>query len=165
MQLSLQTGTENEILRKISVPVRQITKDIRNFAKDMVKAMDREGGVGLAAPQVGRNIRLIICKLNPGEKNEVIVPMVNPELVEISEECEEGEEGCLSLPEVWGKVVRPTFITLKYQTLKGESRILELDHFNARIVQHEIDHLNGILFTDDAVGVQPEEKGEEHLQI
>lgn len=160
MTMNLQTGDGNEILRAISKPVPKVTKAIKHFALDMVKTMEAENGVGLAAPQVGRNIRLIICKLNPGERNEVIIPMVNPELLEISDECEEGEEGCLSLPGVWGKVTRPKQILLRYQNLKGKDTTLELSDFNARIVQHEIDHLNGILFTDDAVGVEqrsPEE--------
>lgn len=165
MTLHLQTGDENEILRKISKAVPKVTKAIKHFALDMVKTMEAENGVGLAAPQVGRNIRLIICKLNPGEKNEVIVPMVNPELLEVSEKCEEGEEGCLSLPGVWGKVTRPTNILLRYQNLKGKDQTLELSHFNARIVQHEIDHLNGILFTDDATGVQAEVAGAEVAHI
>ncbi|MBT4384491.1 peptide deformylase [Candidatus Peregrinibacteria bacterium] len=154
MTLNLQTGTENETLRTVSKRVPNITGELRNFALDMIKTMETEKGVGLAAPQVGRNIRMIICKLNPEGKNEVIVPMINPVIVDFSDEKELGEEGCLSLPETWGKVERSKNILFKFQNLKGSEQTLELEDFNARIVQHEIDHLDGILFTDKAIDIE-----------
>ncbi len=103
-----------------------------------------EKGVGLAAPQVGKNIRVIVALFN----NKTIVPMVNPEITARSDELCIGEEGCLSLPGQWGNVRRFTEITVKYKTAKSDERTMKLADFNARIVQHEIDHLNGILFTD-----------------
>lgn len=153
MTLKLETGTENKTLRTVSKPVRQLTGELKSFTLDMIKTMEAEKGVGLAAPQVGRNIRLIVCKLNPGEKNEVVVPMVNPVVLDFSSELEWGEEGCLSLPGVWGKVERPNNIVLRFTNLKGRETTLELEGFNARIVLHEIDHLDGVLFTDDAEDV------------
>lgn len=158
MTMQVETGTKNQVLRTVSKPVRQVTKELRRFALDMVKTMEAEQGVGLAAPQVGRNIRLIICKLNPGGKNEVIIPMVNPTVLEESDIREEGEEGCLSLPGVWGKVERAKSVLLRYTNLKGKEQTLELNDFNARIVQHEIDHLDGVLFVDRAVETKNDAK-------
>lgn len=148
MTLQVQTGTQNEILRTKSKPVRQVNGELRHFALDMIKTMEAEKGVGLAAPQVGRNIRMIVCKLNPGEHNEVVVPMINPEILSESKAKQMGEEGCLSLPGDWGQVERSKSILLRFMNLKGKQQTLELSDFNAVVVQHEIDHLNGVLFTD-----------------
>jgi peptide deformylase len=164
--MKVETGTENEILRTKSKPVPAITGELRSFILDMIKTMDAEEGVGLAAPQVGRNIRLIICKINPTEKNEVIIPMANPTLLSLSEETEKGEEGCLSVPGTWGQVVRHKTILVRYTDLKGKEMTLELTDFNARIIQHEIDHLDGVLFTDKATDVKKgESKSEEGPSI
>ena len=154
MTLPIETGEKNEILRTVSKPVKRVTADHRKFAQKMVAAMEAERGVGIAAPQVGRNIRMVICKLNPGEKNEVNVTMINPELIERSENTASGEEGCLSLPGTWGEVERSTRVILRYLTLKGQALTLELSDFNARIIQHEIDHLDGVLFIDRAQNVR-----------
>jgi len=165
MTLQLQTGSDNETLRTTSKPVQTVTGELRSFALDMIKSMQAENGVGLAAPQVGRNIRLIVCKLNPEDKNELILPMVNPEILQLSQEEEEGEEGCLSLPGLWGKVTRPKTALVRFQNLKGHEQTLELTDFNARIVQHEVDHLNGILFIDKAVDVKKSTKDEDAPHI
>jgi len=159
MTLHLQTGAENETLRKVSKRIPAVTGELRSYALDMIKSMESENGVGLAAPQAGRNIRMIVCKLNPGEKNEVIIPMLNPSLLQVSEEMEEGEEGCLSLPGVWGIVPRHVSILIRYTNLKGHEQTLEFSDFNARILQHEIDHLDGILFIDRATKIK---KGKNH---
>jgi peptide deformylase len=144
MSLKIETGEKNEILRKKSEPVSVIDKKTAKFIKDMVKAMKEEKGVGLAAPQVGVNQRIIIVTLD----GDIIVPMVNPDIIDHSDETEFGEEGCLSLPGKWGQVERYREIIVQFKDLKGEKRILKLEKFNARVVQHEIDHLDGILFTD-----------------
>lgn len=154
------TGKTNEVLRTVSKPISKITGEHRRFAQEMIKTMEEENGVGIAAPQVGRNIRLVICKLNPGEKNEVIIPMVNPTLLHKSEDAVEEEEGCLSLPGYWGKVARSSNVLLRYTNLKGVDQTLELNDFNARIIQHEIDHLDGVLFIDRAEDVQKAKDGE-----
>lgn len=154
MTQSLQKGPKNEILRTVSKPVKSVTPELRTFALEMIKTMERENGVGLAAPQVGRNIRVVICMFNPGEKNEVTVPMVNPEFLELSEETVDGEEGCLSLPGIWGKVPRARRVLLRFLNLKNQSQTLELHDFNARVIQHEMDHLNGVLFVDRAHDIE-----------
>ena len=165
MTLAMQTGEDNVVLRTVSKPIQKVTAEHRRFANKMVKTMHQQNGVGLAAPQVGKNIRLVICKLNPGTQNESIVPMVNPEIIEESKEKVDGEEGCLSLPGVWGNVERAKKIMLRYTNLKNEDRSLELSDFNARIIQHEIDHLNGVLFTDTAENIQEVLEGEEAPHI
>lgn len=144
MTLTLETGENNEILRSKSTPVKIIDKKLQKFIRDMGETMTAEKGVGLAAPQVGLNKRLIVVLLD----NKIIVPMVNPEITMHSDELDFGEEGCLSLPGEWGQVKRYRTIRVQFQDEKGERRQLQLDDFNARVVQHEIDHLDGILFTD-----------------
>lgn len=164
MALKVEQGTENKILRTISIPVKTITAELRSFVLDMVKTMQIENGVGLAAPQVGRDIRLVVVKLNPGGKNEIIFPMVNPEILEISDEQEDGEEGCLSLPGVWGKVRRASRVLVRYKNLKNQEQTLELLHFNARIIQHEVDHLNGILFIDRAFQIEEKKRSKKRAK-
>ena len=161
MTIKIETGTDNKILRTVSVPIKAVTGELRSFALDMVKSMEAENGVGIAAPQVGRNIRMVICKLNPTEKSEVIVPMINPTLLDISDELEDGEEGCLSVPRTWGMVKRAKRIIVRYTNLKGKEMTLELTDFNARIIQHEIDHLDGILFVDKATDLK--KTGKAHI--
>ena len=165
MTMKVETGTENKTLRTVSQPVQNITSDLKGFVVDMVKTMDEENGVGLAAPQVGRNIRVIICKFNPGSKNEVVVPMINPVLAEVSKDTNEGEEGCLSLPGTWGFVQRANRILVRFKNLKNQDLALEMNDFNARIVQHEIDHLNGVLFIDKAVDIKVDKKTKKGAHI
>ncbi len=144
MAIKIETGQDNEILRKKSELIKQIDKKVLKLLKEMEKSMKEEKGVGLAAPQVGENIRMILVLLN----NKNLIPMINPVITVHSDATEIGEEGCLSLPGIWGNVKRYKEITARYQNEKGEKQILKLEGFNARIIQHEIDHLDGILFID-----------------
>jgi len=144
MSLKIETGEENEILRKKSEPLKQIDKKALKLITAMEKVLKKEGGVGLAAPQVGESIRLILVLLD--SKN--LIPMINPKITSHSDETELGEEGCLSLPGKWGDIQRYKEIAVRYLDEKSTERILKLNKFNARVVQHEIDHLDGILFTD-----------------
>lgn len=158
MILQVVQGPKNTILRTASKPVKKITAELRNFTIDMTKTMIQKNGVGIAAPQVGRNVRVAVVKLNPGEKNEIIFPIINPEILEISGELEDGQEGCLSLPGVWGQVRRAARIVLRYKNLKSQQQTLELCGFNARIIQHEVDHLDGKLFIDRAHEIEKVKK-------
>lgn len=142
--LKIETGTENEILRKKSEPVLSIDKKILKLIKEMGIAMKKQKGVGLAAPQVGINQRLILVTLD----NKIVVPMINPKIISHSDFVEFGEEGCLSIPGKWGQVRRYSEIIVEYLDEKEDKKILKLNSFNARVVQHEIDHLDGILFID-----------------
>ncbi len=162
--LEILTGEKNETLRKKSIPVTKIDSSVKKLAKEMTKSMMAENGVGLAAPQIGQNIRLVLTRLSPGEKNEIIVAMINPEITHFSETKEEGEEGCLSLPGQWGQVTRATEIVVTFISPKNQQQTLKLEDINARIVQHEIDHLDGVLFTDKATGVY-EKKQDDTIEI
>lgn len=158
MSIPVEQGSDNTILRTVSKPVAKITPEIRKFAEEMTKTMWHENGVGIAAPQCGKNLRMCIVRLNPGEKNEIVFPMVNPEIVEMSEEMSEGEEGCLSLRGIWGKVNRHERLLVKFKNIKGQDQSLVLDGFNARIIQHEVDHLNAMLFIDRAHEIEETKK-------
>jgi len=144
MSLKIQTGTNNPILREVSKPATQITKKTLKLVKDMELALDLEKGVGLAAPQVGENVRLFLALLD----NKHLVAMINPEFLAHNQTLASAEEGCLSLPGEWGQVERFTEVTIRFLDAKGRENTLKLKGFNARIVQHEMDHLDGILFTD-----------------
>lgn len=158
MTIEVVKGIDDKILRTVSKPVAVINADIRKFAQEMIKTMELEKGVGIAAPQVGANIRMVICKFNPGGNNEVIVPMVNPEILELSDDKINAEEGCLSLPGLWGKVKRSKYAIVTFKNLKNQSQTLELSGYNARIIQHEVDHINAILFADKATDLEQKAK-------
>jgi peptide deformylase len=116
----------------------------------MVETMRRERGVGLAAPQVGRSIRVIVAlRMDDGEETDVPAEvLVNPKLVYKSKETWSYEEGCLCIPGVSAAVIRPVEVEVEYQDLEGRPRLVRSNKFFARILLHEIDHLNGVLFID-----------------
>ncbi len=147
-KLKIVTGVNNPILRAMSKPVKKFDASFKRFIKDMKDAMIRESGLGIAAPQVGSNIRAFIIVLDYNKKSEKILPMVNPEILARSEEMEEGEEGCLSIPGKFAKVMRHKEITVEFFDLDEVRQVLNLRGLNARVVQHENDHIDGILFID-----------------
>lgn len=146
--LKIQTGENNPILRTKSVEVKKIDIVLKKFAKDMKATMLKLDGLGLAAPQVGENLRMVIVTMNYGSKNATVTTMINPEILSYGDEVEIAEEGCLSIPGVYGNVERPTELVVQFSDLEGEKFVLKLSGLNARVVQHEMDHLNAILFTD-----------------
>lgn len=138
----------NPILKRIStdVDIEEFkNKDFQKLVKDMTLTMLKKDGVGLAAPQIGKNIRLIIIKT----KDENLV-MINPVILKKSWIKETSEEGCLSLPGVFCDIKRPKNVTCEYLNIKMEKISLEAKGFLARVIQHEIDHLDGILTLDRA---------------
>lgn len=152
----------DSVLRKRAKEVGRIRKRTLNLITNMIETMCVEGGVGLAANQVGSLQRIIIVDLgtsyDPNSRphkeervRENLIALVNPEILSCQGE-EVAEEGCLSLPGVTGEVKRSSWIRVKGLNLKGE--ILEMEHTGlpARIFQHEIDHLNGVLFIDQMEG-------------
>lgn len=147
-KLPVQTGTDNEILRKKSERVAKIDKKTRKLIDNMVETLLAEQGLGLAAPQVGENTRIILARLNYDTPQEMIKPLINPEILFSSKETVIGEEGCLSLPNCYKPVERFKMIRVRFDDARGANQILELEDLNARIIQHEVDHLNGVLFTD-----------------
>jgi len=144
MILDITKGKDNPILRQVSPRQGAITKKTLKLLKDMEESMHATNGVGIAAPQVGVNTRMAHITIN---KNQTF-PIINPEIIEMSDETDVDTEGCLSLPGVWGPVARAKQVTLRFTNLSGKEVIMKFKNFEARIVQHEVDHLNGILFID-----------------
>jgi peptide deformylase len=138
----------NPVLKEVAHPVEKIGPEERELAQLMINTMEKAGGVGLAAPQVGVSQRIIVVKLDRGFFSNEILAMINPEIIEKSENIVYGLEKCLSIPRKIVNVPRSKWIKVKFLTLEGEEKILIEYGWNARIIQHEIDHLNGILIID-----------------
>ena len=140
------------ILRKKAKKVKQFNKDLKTLVDDMVETMHASVGMGLAAPQVGISEQVIVVQV-PDEYEEEqdagkLFALVNPEIISASEEQEAGDEGCLSIPGIVGEVTRSCKIKLKAQSLKGMPVRITAEGYLARAFQHEIDHLDGVLFID-----------------
>lgn len=135
---------DDPILRKKSKTVSEINDSILNLINDMRDTLNKEQGVGLAAVQVGSLRRVILVQ--PDEEIEARV-LINPEIIEESG-CEIGTEGCLSIPGKHGNVKRPTKIRVKAMDINSEQIDFYAEEFEARIICHEVDHTNGILYTD-----------------
>jgi len=138
------------ILRRRAMEVRAFDRALRDIADGMLETMDREEGVGLAAPQVGLDLRLLVALAmrEPGDEEAEPIVMVNPEILDRSRDTWEYEEGCLSIPGIRGEVTRPLTIRVRYRDLEGAEHTLDAGEMFARILQHEIDHLDGRLFID-----------------
>ncbi len=135
------------VLRKKAEEVDGFDNGLASFVDEMKRTMVAEEGVGLAAPQVGASTRVIVLFIDPGESPQ-IVEMINPRITFCSDEQEEVEEGCLSVPGIRGVVPRSVEVEVKYQTLDGVEHTKRFRNLTARIIQHEIDHLEGVLFVD-----------------
>ncbi|HVW92785.1 MAG TPA: peptide deformylase [Devosia sp.] len=135
-------------LRAVADPVDKIDEDVKKLARDMLDTMYAAPGIGLAAPQVGEMKRMVVMDLaKEGEDPDPIV-MINPEILKFSEETEISEEGCLSIPELYYEVERPAQITVRYTDLDGKIVEREAKERLAVCVQHELDHLDGVLYID-----------------
>jgi peptide deformylase len=134
-------------LKQKAVPVTVFDEELRQLAADMLDTMYAAPGVGLAAPQVGVSRRLIVLDCSSREGGQQPLVAVNPEILAGEGECCE-EEGCLSVPEYYAKVLRRERVRVRFQDLDGTPRELEADGLWAICFQHEIDHLDGILFVD-----------------
>lgn len=142
--LEIVTYGHPVLLKKAEV-IKNINQDIVDLAEKMVFTMHSAPGIGLAAPQVNQSVRLITADLSVGEKNEDLIILINPEI--LSHEGEQVlEEGCLSVPGINEKVTRPNKITIKGIDLQEKEREIEAEGLLARILCHEIDHINGKLF-------------------
>ncbi|MDR2503626.1 MAG: peptide deformylase [Deltaproteobacteria bacterium] len=135
-------------LRLKSAPVERITEEICRLAEDMVETMYAEDGIGLAAPQVGRPLRLVVVDLSGPSRREAATVYVNPELEILGEETQESEEGCLSVPDLRAVVKRGARVRIKALNLRGEELVEEADGVRAICLQHECEHLEGRLFLD-----------------
>jgi len=135
------------ILTRTSEPVDGISEEIVRLARDMVETVHAAPGVGLAAPQVGVNRRIIVVDLSVGEDKDALHVLINPEIVSAEGEAI-SEEGCLSVPDIKEKVARPYKVVARGLDLEGRRVEVEGEDLLARALCHEIDHLDGILFVD-----------------
>ena len=140
------------MLRQKAKKVKKIDAALQKLIDDMIETMEDAPGQGLAAPQIGVSLRVIVIDALPGEEEEkeeepVKLQLINPEILESRGEIV-GEEGCLSIPGFVGIVKRAKFITVKALNRKGKEVKLKASHNLARVIQHEIDHIDGILYTD-----------------
>jgi peptide deformylase len=137
-------------LKMVAKPVATVGEATRRLLDDMLATMYAAPGIGLAAPQVGVMERLIVLDLADTEEGEKPDPLrlINPEITWRSEETKVYNEGCLSLPDFYGDITRPASVVVDYLDAQGVKRTLNADGLLATCLQHEIDHLNGILFTD-----------------
>ncbi len=134
----------DEVLRAQAQNVVEVDEQIKALIKEMFITMEEERGIGLAAPQIGRSIRLFVCHADK-DKQRVFI---NPELLSTSEELSDYEEGCLSIPGLYADIKRPRDIKVQAYNEKGRPFTLEASGLLARVIQHELDHLNGKLFID-----------------
>lgn len=136
-----------EVLRENAEKIEKVDDSVKNLINKMKRIMIEKNGVGLAAPQVGKSIQLIIVDPTVGEDPKEFLPLINPEIIE-SEGEETGEEGCLSVPGILLEIKRSKTIKLKALDINGKEFTKEYSDFKARIIQHEIDHLKGTLIID-----------------
>ena len=142
----------DDILRKHCREVSEVTDRIRETMQDMLETMRSEQGVGIAAPQVGIMRRMFVAEPEP----ERVYFMINPVMLEQSG-SQSGDEGCLSVPGLIGSVERPSHIKIEALDLDGNKQVYEFDDFDARVMCHEYDHLDGVLYIDKAEHIRPEE--------
>lgn len=135
-------------LRQISAPITGVDRALRAFVDDMFETMYDAPGIGLAAIQVGEPKRLFTLDVSKREDNREPLVVINPEITWKSDEKNIYEEGCLSIPEYYEEVERPARVRLKYRDIDFVERELEADGLLATCIQHELDHLNGVLFID-----------------
>jgi peptide deformylase len=133
------------VLEKPAATVKKFDAELEQLVEEMFASMYAAQGVGLAAPQVGKGIRLTVIDVSNGKNPEAKIILINPEIIHAEGEVRE-EEGCLSIPGFRGYVVRPQFVTVKAQNVKGEPFEIRGENLLARAFCHEIDHLNGVLF-------------------
>jgi peptide deformylase len=136
------------ILRKKASSIERVDDELRRLADDMLATMYDAPGIGLAAPQIGISRRLVVMDPAKDDAPKTPIVMVNPEILQRSEEMRLHEEGCLSIPDVTAEVERPALIRVAFIDREGKPQEMELEGIWSTLVQHEIDHLNGILFID-----------------
>jgi len=148
----------DERLRKKCRRVKEVNDEVLQLIEDMAETMYSAHGVGLAAPQIGVNRRIIVFHAYQAEDDPRarLMGIVNPEIVERGPSSEFGEEGCLSIPGIRADVLRPTEVVIEGLDHEGDEILVELTEFEARVCQHEIDHLDGVLFTDHLDGLTRE---------
>ncbi len=135
-------------LRAVADPIDRIDDSIKQLARDMLDTMYAAPGIGLAAPQVGELKRMVVMDLAKDGEPPAPMVLINPEILKFSEETEISEEGCLSIPELYYEVERPATVTVRYTDLDGNIVTRDATERLAVCVQHELDHLDGVLYID-----------------
>jgi peptide deformylase len=138
----------DRVLRQPAKRISKVDASVRDLARDMLRSMYTARGIGLAAPQVGVHKQLLVIDLDIENAAAPPLVLINPEITGTSASVETYEEGCLSIPGVYLDVVRPSAIQLSYRDEMGRPRTMKTDGLMARCIQHEMDHLNGVLFVD-----------------
>ncbi len=138
----------DRVLRQSSRRISKVDEPIRDLARDMLRSMYTAKGIGLAAPQVGVHKQLLVIDIDLETASTPPIVLINPEIIGSSATLETYEEGCLSIPGVYLNVVRPSAIRLSFRDEMGRPRKMNADGLVARCIQHEMDHLNGVLFVD-----------------
>jgi peptide deformylase len=136
------------ILRVASKPVERVDEAVKRFADDMLETMYDAPGIGLAAIQVGEPLRMLVIDLSKEDEEKAPRVFLNPEILSSSDERSVYEEGCLSIPDYYAEVERPASVRLRWLGLDGQTHEEEADGLLATCLQHEVDHLNGVLFID-----------------
>lgn len=146
---------DHPVLLQQAAPVQAMDSNLLKLIDDMFETMYHASGVGLAAPQIGQALRLFVVDADPLLTNEDSQEVrygkkvfLNPEIIAFSSTLSALEEGCLSLPDLRESVMRPEALTLRYRDIEFKEQTLEVNHWMARVIQHEYDHLEGILFFD-----------------
>ena len=157
MALREIVSVPNPVLRRKALPVTKFDDNLQTLITDMIETMRAAPGVGLAAPQVGVSLRVIVVEYTTNEEDESapkkLYAVVNPELKVTNPETEIGVEGCLSVPGLLGEVERTLQVTIKGLNRKGQPTRIKASGWLARIFQHEVDHLDGVIFTDLATSI------------
>lgn len=136
------------VLKKVAQPVETVDAEIRRLLDDMLETMYAAPGIGLAAPQVGISKRMLVIDVSGRDEDPKPMKIINPEVVYQSEDLSSYDEGCLSFPEQFAEVKRPATIRLRYLDETGTQHEIDADGLRATCIQHEIDHLDGIVFVD-----------------
>jgi len=136
------------LLRQQSKPVETVDSEIQRLADDMLETMYDAPGIGLAAIQIGVARRMLVIDLSRDDEENKPQVFINPEILKVSDEVSTYEEGCLSIPDYYAEVERPASLTVGYVDRDGKQQTVEADGLLATCLQHEIDHLNGVLFID-----------------
>ncbi len=145
--LEIHTLGHNE-LRKSAQRVSKVDESVREVARDMLRSMYTAKGIGLAAPQVGIQKKLLVIDIDHETPSTPPIVLINPEIITFGATVETYEEGCLSIPGVYLDVIRPSTVKISFRDEMGRPRKMNADGLLGRVIQHELDHLNGVLFVD-----------------
>lgn len=138
----------DQMLRQSAKRISKVDESVRDLARDMLRSMYSSSGIGLAAPQVGVHKQVLVIDLDPDNPATPPMVLINPEIRSFGSAIETYEEGCLSIPGVYLNVVRPSVVEVTYRDELGRPQRLKVDGLLSRCIQHEMDHLNGVLFVD-----------------